>query len=155
MKNISNIGGAFKFVCEIYFNLPIFVVVRWFVPLIYFKKCILTQNFIFLFFVFFMGGESELLDSYEERENFLLMTFLPLNRLNFVSMGSIRWEESYNDCFKSPCSKEKKKQIKVKYEILFFSMIYWFGSLFEFNGLWCWFSWCYKGICKVFVVGIS
>jgi len=148
MKNISNIGGAFKFVCEIYFNLPIFVVVRWFVTLIYFKKCILGQNFIFLFFVFFMGGErEELLDSYKERENSLLMTFLPLNRLKFVSMGSIRWEESYNDCFKSPCSKEKKNKSRssMKY---FFSV--WFIGLDRYLSL----MGCdvgFPGVIRVFV----
>jgi len=86
-----------------------------------------AKFYFFIFCFFFMGGErEELLDSYGERENSLLMTFLPLNRLKFVSTGSIRWEESYNDYFKSPCIKEKKNKSRssMKY---FFSV--WFIGL--------------------------
>jgi len=55
MKSMGNIGGAFKFVCEIYFN-PLFFV-RWLVPLI-FKKIHFGTKLYFLYFLFFfIGGE--------------------------------------------------------------------------------------------------
>jgi len=75
----------------------------------YKKKLILIPNFISLIFsVFFVRGEKTQLDSSVKRERHIWHLFWSPESLKLVSIGSIRWENSYIVCFELQYCQEKQ-----------------------------------------------